>query len=542
MVSPVLDPRLPRPAHLLAEGDVVGGKYRIERVLGVGGMGSVVAAANLDLGSRVALKIMLPELADSPEFAARFIREARAAASITGDHVVRVFDVSKMDDGTLYMVMELLDGHDLHQVLKARGPLPIDEAADWLLEACDALAEAHAHGIVHRDLKPSNLFIVEQAGAKGTLKVLDFGISKLTGLQAVNDGGPTLTTADSMLGSPYYMSPEQIRNAKTVDARADLWSLGVILHKMLTGFLPFESDSMGEHLSMIAADPPAPLRLRRPDAPAELEAIVLRCLEKDASLRFQNIAQLAAALAPFAPPSSQKLIDHITALLGPAALAIEAPRSTSTPPLRENPDDPTITNATASQPTPRFRSAPRRRGAAAFVAAILVLVTGIIYFASASHGPPQSMVASTVPGITSPPSVVDAIAPSAEPVAPAEITIRLELHPEGAIVELDGVKVSGSTLQVPRSERAHALVISAAGYTTETRSITARADTLLSLSLRRQESPPGRLVAPVSQSRAGSPTPPAAATEVPLPRPAPQTIEAAPPPPKKLKGPVETDL
>ena len=533
MESPVPDPRLPRPAHLLAEGDVIAGKYRIERVLGVGGMGSVVAAANLDLGSRVALKIMLPDLADSPEFAARFIREARAAASITGDHVVRVFDVSKMDDGTLYMVMELLDGHDLHQVLKARGPLPINEAAGWLLEACDALAEAHAHGIVHRDLKPSNLFIVEQTGAKGTLKVLDFGISKLTGLQAINDGGPTLTTADSMLGSPYYMSPEQIRNAKTVDARADLWSLGVILHKMLTGFLPFESDSMGEHLSMIAADPPAPLRLRRPDAPAELEAVVLRCLQKDASRRFQNIAQLAAALAPFAPPSSQKLLDHITALIGPAALAVEAPRSTSTPHPPMNRDDPTVTNVTSSRPTQPVRSTPRRGRAASFVAAILVLATGIIYYASPSPGPPRVMVESTAAavGITSPPRVDEAVAPSPEPTAPAEITIRLELHPEGAIVEFDGIKASGSTLRVPRSERAHRLVISAVGYATETRSIEARADTLLSLSLRRQESPSGRLVAPVSTARASSPTPPPAATEVPL-----------LPPAKKLKGPVETNL
>ena len=538
MVSPVLDRRLPRPAHLLAEGDVIAGKYRIERMLGVGGMGSVVAAANLALGSRVALKIMLPELADSPEFAARFIREARAAASITGEHVVRVFDVSKMDDGTLYMVMELLDGQDLHQVLKARGLLPIEEAVGWLLEACDALAEAHAHGIVHRDLKPSNLFIVEQSGAKRALKVLDFGISKLTGLQAVNDGGPTLTTADSMLGSPYYMSPEQIRNAKTVDARADLWSLGVILHKMLTGFLPFESDSMGEHLSMIAADPPVPLRLRRPDAPAELEAIVLRCLEKDASLRFQNIAQLAAALAPFAPPASQKLLDHITALLGPVAPAAESPRATSTPPPPMNRDDPTVTNATSSRSTQRVRPAPPRGRAAAFAASILVLVAGIIYIASASRGRPQSRAASIVDaGTTSSPSVDDSVAPSAEPVAPAEIEIRLELHPVGATVELDGIKASGSTLRVPRSERAHTLVISAAGYATETRSIEARSDTLLSLSLRRQESRPGRLVAPVRPKST-----PTAATELPLVPTTPPVIEALPPPPKKLKGPVETDL
>ncbi len=532
MASPDFHPKPARPAHLLAEGDVIAGKYRVEQVLGVGGMGAVVAAAHLDLGRRVALKIMLPELAESPEFAARFIREARAAASITGEHVVRVFDVSKMDDGTLYMVMELLDGRDLHQVLKERGPLPIDEAAGWLLEACDALAEAHARGIVHRDLKPSNLFIVEQAGMKGVLKVLDFGISKSTGLQAAHDGGPTLTAADSILGSPYYMSPEQIRNARTVDARADLWSLGVILHKMLTGFLPFESDSLGEHLSMIAADPPAPLRLRRPDAPEALEALVLRCLEKDAALRFQNIGQFAAALAPFAPPGSQKLLDHIAALLGPAAMAAEAPRPTSTPIPVANPNDQTVTNSTSSRPVLPAVSPPRRRRAAALGSAILFLATGMIYLATMPREAPSSVTVSTgtVPEIASAPREVEVIAARTEPTAPAEITIRFELQPEGAIVELDGMRAPGTSLRLPRSEGTHTLVISAPGHQTETRSITARADTLLSLALRKQESPPRRAVAPASTARAASPTPPQAATK------------AAPPTAKKLKGPVETNL
>ena len=539
MTSPHSKPAPPRPAYVFAEGDVIAGKYRIERVLGVGGMGAVVAATHLDLGRRVALKVMLPELAESPEFAARFVREARAAASISGDHVVRIFDVSRMDDGTLYMVMELLEGHDLHEVLKERGPLPIEEAAGYLIEACDALAEAHARGIIHRDLKPSNLFIVEHAGAKGSLKVLDFGISKSTGLQAAHDGGPTLTQAEAMLGSPYYMSPEQLRNSKSVDARADLWSLGVILHKMLTGFLPFESDSLGEHLSMIAADPPAPLRLRRPDAPPELEALVLRCLEKDAARRFQNIGQLAVALAAFAPPTSQNLLDRITALLGPAAMAAEAPRPIAPPPPPANPDDQTVTNATSSRSTPHLSASPHRLRAAAIGAAILLLATGVIYFATAHREPGRTVVVATdTAEITSSPRVDEALAASAEPAGPAEITIRFELHPEGAIVELDGIKTPGKSLRVPRDERAHALVISAPGYETETRSIEARADTLLSLSLRKQESPPGRVVAPAVTARAAPPTPPHAATEVAPP----SATVAAPPTAKKIKGPVETDL
>ena len=540
MIFPILDPRPPRPAYLLAEGDVIAGKYRVERVLGVGGMGSVVAAANLDLGTRVALKIMLPELADSPEFAARFIREARAAASIAGDHVVRVFDVSKMDDGTLYMVMELLEGHDLHQVLKARGALSVDEAAGWLLEACDALAEAHAHGIVHRDLKPSNLFIVEQAGANGTLKVLDFGISKLTGLQAINDGGPTLTTADSMLGSPYYMSPEQIRNAKNVDARADLWSLGVILHKMLTGFLPFESDSMGEHLSMIAADPPTPLRLRRPDAPAELEAIVLRCLEKDPALRFQNIGELAVAIAPFAPRASQKVVEHIHALVGALGMAVAPLCSTSTPAPSVNRDDPTVTNATSSRPARRIDSAPRHGRAAAVVAAILVLATGLIYSASSRFALPTSRLTSTtgVAVITSSPIRNESEPPG---TPPAEIILQLDLHPADAIVDLDGIRTSGSSLHVPRDPRAHMLVISAPGYETESRSIEAKADMLLSLSLRKKNSA-RTLVAQGTPARSAPPRQPR-----PMAEPTGESISSPPPgstspPSKKLKGPVETSL
>ncbi len=288
------------PASIPKPGEIIASKYRVERLLGAGGMGVVVAASHLGLGQPVAIKLMLPDLATSAEFSARFLREARAAAAIRGDHAVRIFDVATAEDGMLYMVMELLDGEDLGQIIKKRGALPIAEAVDYLLQVCDAVGDAHAQGIVHRDLKPGNLFLARRSKGSPVIKVLDFGISKSSPPGDAPDG-PTLTVPDTMLGTPYYMSPEQFRSAKTVDARTDIWSLGLILHKLITGFSAFESDSVREHISMIAADPPAPLRLRRPDAPEGLEAIVLRCLEKDVSLRFQNVGDLVMALAPFAP-------------------------------------------------------------------------------------------------------------------------------------------------------------------------------------------------------------------------------------------------
>jgi len=336
-----MKPALPEnsPARFQQPGEVIAGKYRVERLLGVGGMGVVVAASHLGLGQPVAVKLMLPDLARSAEFSSRFLREARAAAAIRGDHAVRVFDVATAEDGTLYMVMELLVGEDLGQLLAKRGTLPIEEAVDYLLQACDALADAHAQGIVHRDLKPGNLFLARRDKGSPVLKVLDFGISKWSTLEGAQSG-PTLTTPESVLGTPYYMSPEQLRNAKSVDARTDIWSLGLILHKLLTGFSAFESDSVGEHFSMIAADPPAPLRLRHPAAPEALEAIVLRCLEKDASRRFQDVGQLATALAPFA--SARFQLDHGAESLGadgvpPRRLASSVPDEATTDSCRRTP-------------------------------------------------------------------------------------------------------------------------------------------------------------------------------------------------------------
>src|SRR5258708_827003 len=215
----------------LTQGDILAGKYRVEQVLGKGGMGVVVAATDTQLERRVAIKFLLPEYAEHKEASQRFLREARAAVKIHSEHVARVIDVGTMENGAPYMVMEYLQGTDLAGTLDERVTLPVEEAVAYVLEACDAIAEAHSVGIVHRDLKPANLFLASQPDGSIKIKVLDFGISKA--MMTTTGMDPSLTRTTSMMGSPLYMSPEQMRSAKHVDPRTDVWALGVILYESL---------------------------------------------------------------------------------------------------------------------------------------------------------------------------------------------------------------------------------------------------------------------------------------------------------------------
>ncbi len=292
-------------------GQRILGKYEVERVLGQGGMGVVVKATHMALGHRVAIKFLLPEACNHPGAVERFLREARAAVQIQSEHVARVSDVGSLESGLPYMVMEYLDGNDLSEELQARGALPVPEAVSYLLEALEAIAEAHSLGIVHRDLKPANLFLAARKDGSRTLKVLDFGISK-----AIQEGDTDLTQTASMMGSPLYVAPEQIRNSKTVDCRADVWSLGVILHECLSGRPPFGGETLSSVLAAIVADLPEPLAEVRPDLPPQLTDIVARCLEKDPTRRVQNVAVLAQLLAPFAPRQAERSLPRIGAVLG----------------------------------------------------------------------------------------------------------------------------------------------------------------------------------------------------------------------------------
>jgi serine/threonine protein kinase len=293
-------------------GEIVGGKYRVERTLGSGGMGIVVAATHIELERPVALKFLLPRVLERRDVVARFAREARAVAQLQSEHVARVLDVGALEDGAPYIVMEYLEGEDLAQVLASEGPLACDRAAGYVLEASEAIAEAHALGIIHRDLKPANLFLARRRGGPPAIKVLDFGLSKFSGL-AENQH---VTSVSSVLGSPAYMSPEQLLSAPTADARSDIWSLGVVLYELLTARTPFRHERMPELVAAILHKTERPIEEVRSDVPPELEALVRRCLEKDPARRFPSMAHLAAALAAFGPPESDLSVQRINKMLG----------------------------------------------------------------------------------------------------------------------------------------------------------------------------------------------------------------------------------
>ena len=282
------EPQLPEA------GEIIGSGYRLERVIGRGGMGVVVLATHVEREQEYAIKLLIPEALDLPELVLRFEREARAAMRIESPHVAKVFEVGRIDDRRTFMVMELLEGEDLRALLKRDDtPMPVEEAVRYLLEAMHAIGEAHAKGIVHRDLKPSNLFVAERADGDKIIKVLDFGISKL------QDERLALTKTLDVIGTPFYMAPEQVIAAKYVDERADVWSLGVILYELLTARKPFEAPTMAGMVSLVRRASPTPLREIVAEIPEELERAVLRCLRAERDDRFDDVGELATALAPF---------------------------------------------------------------------------------------------------------------------------------------------------------------------------------------------------------------------------------------------------
>jgi len=311
-------------------GSILLDRYRAETVLGIGGMGIVVSATHLQLGTHVAIKFLLPKFATSTEAAQRFVREAKAASRIPSEHIARVLDTGTSPKLGPFIVMEYIEGGDLSRHLKNGHVFQVPEVIDYMVQACEALAHAHAAGIVHRDVKPANLFLGTRADGLPIVKVLDFGISKV----AEDSGDMNMTKTTAILGSGYYMSPEQMRSSKNVDHRTDIYGLGITFYELLTRTVPFMAETFADLAIKVAVDPPDPIARHRNDVPPGLADAIAKAYAKKPDERYQNVGEMVLALAPWAAVETLPMIESIQRLTGapPVRLQSIAPGRYSTPP------------------------------------------------------------------------------------------------------------------------------------------------------------------------------------------------------------------
>jgi hypothetical protein len=400
---------------LVAPGAIVAGKYRLDSVIGEGGMGAVWAATHTGLGQAVAIKFISKEFVTSPEALRRFDAEAKAAAQLRSRNVVQVFDNGTLEDGTPYIAMELLRGENVHGRVHRAGPVPLKDAVEILAQCCKALGRAHAAGITHRDIKPDNIFLAQTDEEGILVKVLDFGIAKFA--TGPNDHGSTRTGA--VLGTPLYMSPEQARGLKTIDHRTDLYSLGLVAYTMLTGNLAFSSESFGDLLLQICTAPLPSLCANAPWLPAAMDLWFQRACAREPADRFGSAQEFAEALRVAcdgtvrASALPDSLLQQAAPLAGNPAHAVSIG---------------TASGMSRSGDLVGAPAASKNKGALVALAAVVVLgaiaAAALITFAKRGH-PPESVAAGAALAAP-PPSVVPAAEP---PSATASLAAPPEVAP-----------------------------------------------------------------------------------------------------------------
>lgn len=416
-------------------------------------MGAVYEAENLAIGRKVAIKVLHPQFATNPAVVQRFHQEARAAAAIGHPNIIEVLDMGKLDDGASYMVLEYLNGVDWSDEIEASGPQPLARVASILVQVCDALQAAHTAGIVHRDLKPENIFLIERHERDDFVKVLDFGISKVLPSDSEQRA---LTQTNMMLGTAYFMSPEQTRAAKHVDHRSDIFTLGVILFHALTGYYPFDDEALPMLFVKICTEEPQPLSDFRSDLPSQVESVFRKLIAKEPKKRYQSCAQVKAALLPF--------IDHDEApeMVDGALDPRTQPASALTGSV---PEEVAEVVAPAIASVADAPVAPKRSGLLLFAAAVAVLGAGGAVALSMSPGETTEPVVTTAPPVEAPEPVED---------VPAEtVMITVLTTPPDARMTLDGEAVSHPLIiEAPRDGHPHILLVEAPGFVSRTERIT----------------------------------------------------------------------